>query len=104
MLCTGSEALPCFLFPLDAHQLLCGEGNFTCCQRGHVINGASIECDKVKVRELLEVMIDNKTKYLEETGQQVHMRWIECMRQYTVSGLPKLTKQDDASSSQEPSL
>merc|ERR1740130_2278990 len=38
MVCIGPEATPYFLFPTDAYQLLCGTGDFTCCQRNHWIN------------------------------------------------------------------
>lgn len=88
MVCIGPEVAPYFFFPGDAYKLVCGTGDFTCCQRGHFINGVDIECDKAKVRKILERMIDNKTKHLEQTGQQDRMRWIESLRQHALSGLP----------------
>ena len=57
MICIGGEALPYFLMPTDAYQLTCGSADFTCCQRGHFINGADMECDKAKVRKVPEAMI-----------------------------------------------
>lgn len=49
MVCIGAEAAPYFLLPVDAYKLSCGTGDFTCCQRNHVLNGQAILCDKYKV-------------------------------------------------------
>ena len=89
MVCTGPEATPYFLYPVDAYQLLCESGSFSCCQRDHFINGCDIECDKAKVRVVLEAMIDNKVRYLEKSGHQDRMCWVESLRDYMLSGLPR---------------
>ena len=50
--------------------------------------GCDIGCDKAKVWEILKMMIDNKEKYLEVSGDHDNMPWIESLRQRALSGLP----------------
>merc|ERR1711879_290495 len=89
MICIGTEAQPFFLYPNDAYTLLCGRGDFTCCQRHHYINERQIECDKSKVRSVLEVMLRSREEYLMGRGQRDRGRWVGCLKKYMVTGLPQ---------------
>lgn len=89
MVSPGPEATPYFIFPLDANQLVCGHGDFTCCQRKHLINGAIIECDKAKVRRILEEMFESKQHHLEVTGNHHQQCWIGSMKHWVLMELPE---------------
>ena len=54
MLVTSGDCTPKFVFPLDAITLLPGFGEYTCCSLGHMRGGKRVDCDKVKVRHVMD--------------------------------------------------
>jgi hypothetical protein len=85
----GLEFAPYFLAPLDTLVLPPGKGCFTCCQRGHVINGVPIKCDKLKIGSVVDQMLSAKVKHLFKRGRAAEARYTEALRApLWLNGLP----------------
>jgi hypothetical protein len=69
-----------------------GSGEFTCCKLGHKLETESgvvdIECDKIKVAQVLETMYNNKMTALRKQGRTHEWRWLLARRQTLFSNLP----------------
>jgi len=90
MVCTGAEAIPFLVHPFDGPRLLPSTGRFSCCDLGHMHCGAPMECDKAKIRPVLETMIDSKVFQLTMQGRHYEQTFWASLRDYFVSGLPKV--------------
>ena len=55
-----------------------------------MIDGANVACDKTKVRDVLQVMLDNKVFHLGMTGQYDKQRYLASVRHWIITGLPHL--------------
>lgn len=84
----GAEGLPEFMFPLDALTLGAGEGQFTCCARGHDFGNGPVACDKVAIRIVIEAMLDDKILHLHSMNEVAEARWFTAMRPWLLRGLP----------------
>ena len=60
LLTQGPEFTPEFTFSVDASFLHAGEGDFTCCARNHDFGAGPVPCDKLKVRAILEQMLESR--------------------------------------------
>ena len=69
---------------LPRHAMLRGE--FTCCARGHEINGAQIPCDKLRIAPVLRRVYDHKLQHLRATGDAVNHAWFMCLRPSILAG------------------
>lgn len=87
MICTGAHAKPYFWSPLHEMCLPPGSGTFSCCERGHLIDGRSLPCDRLKVAMLLQAMFYATEKQLSATGQQDRWRALAGIRRHFLSGL-----------------
>jgi ankyrin repeat protein len=58
--------------------LLPGEGDFSCCQLNHSLGGRPIECDKPKLRRLIERAVDAKVRWLTSTRMHAHSEERAC--------------------------
>ena len=85
----GPMHTPYFMLLGEVNFRLAGEGNFTCCRLGHIVNGRVIECDKLKVGGVLTTLLDNLEHHLIEKDIET-MRVYVCMRHRVLSGLPVL--------------
>jgi ankyrin repeat protein len=86
----GLDFAPYFLAPIDTLFLPPGKGCFTCCQRQHKVNGATITCDKVKIRPVVESMLFAKVKHLFKIGDAQAARYFEALRPSVwLDGMPK---------------
>ncbi len=85
---SGSVA-PVFDAPLDWLKLRPGdsEGEFSCCRLNHRINDVSIECDKPKLREVLDRFVRGKVKALRDQGNESDWRFTFAIRKYFSRGL-----------------
>ena len=54
--------------------MLAGEGDFTCCARNHDFGAGPVPCDKIKVRAVLEQMLDTKAAVLFDAGKHFEAR------------------------------
>merc|ERR1719482_2310711 len=88
MICDGAESRPFFSAPMAAMFMQCGEGQFTCCQKNHFMNGTEIPCDKAKVRGVLETMIHHRMQYEETIGNILFMRQLLCLKHRFLFALP----------------
>ena len=84
----SSDAGPYITFPMDALTLAPGLGNFTCCACNHVIAGQRVECDKPKIREVLERMWKAKCGFLLRAGRYGEARYFLCAKHMFLRGLP----------------
>jgi ankyrin repeat protein len=98
----GLEFAPYFLSSLDTLQLPPGKGTYTCCQRGHKVNGVTIACDKVKIRPVVDQMLGAKVKHLFKCGDCTAARHAEAIREPVwLAGLPNDSAATGASSAQQ---
>jgi len=88
MVCTGSDSVPFLLAPSCALRLPAGEGNFTCCQLGHVLNGKQVECDKATVGATLQAMITQKVMRMREVGNSIEERYFLVSQRGILRHLP----------------
>jgi ankyrin repeat protein len=58
LICDGGK--PLLARPWDALHLAPGRGEFSCCDNNHLINGQTIVCDRIRVRQILEAMIKSQ--------------------------------------------
>merc|ERR1740121_3111249 len=91
MVCAGPEVTPYFIKPSDAWKLLPGDGFFTCCHRGHVLNGEDVSCDKFKVHGIVRELLRVKDEYLVRTNQILRRRHLVCLSKWLSHGFQKLT-------------
>ena len=83
---------------LAKHAVLRGE--FSCCKFGHVVDGETISCDKVRIAAVLRDAYDDKLRHLERTGDVVNHAWFLCLRPSLLAGggevgLPEATLPPD---------
>jgi ankyrin repeat protein len=83
----SGSATPVLGFAPDTFKLLPGEGEFSCCRLNHRINDLAMECDKPKLREVLERFVAAKVKALREQGRQLDWRFYFAARNYLTRGL-----------------
>mmetsp|Transcript_110509 Transcript_110509/g.312591 ORF Transcript_110509/g.312591 Transcript_110509/m.312591 type:complete len:624 (-) Transcript_110509:185-2056(-) len=87
VVCEGPQCTPYIQMPLDVLELSPGTGQFTCCARGHRINGRRIECDKSKIGGVLETMIGTYASYLKQTAMDYEYMDFLCLCHRFVQGL-----------------
>jgi ankyrin repeat protein len=80
------------MIPAEWYRTPVGEGEFTCCKLGHVLETPTgqvhIDCDKVKVASVLETMFNNKVDSLLAENRLLEWRWLMARRQTLFSNLP----------------
>jgi hypothetical protein len=80
------------MVPAEWYRTPVGSGEFTCCKLGHKLeteNGCvDIECDKIKVAQVLDTMYHNKVAALKRQGKKTEWRWLLARRQTLFSNLP----------------
>ena len=86
----ASETKPCFSWPADSVAMPPGLGDFTCCACNHVIAGQTVECDKPKIRQVLDRMCDAKVSSLLREGNIAEARYFLCAKHIFLTGLPDL--------------
>lgn len=92
MVCKGAESQPEFIMPFDCMRLQVGTGNFTCCEQGHQLaDGKTFPCDKLRVRGVLEDMLDAKSRHLASLGEKHDQRYFAMLRHHFFKGLPEST-------------
>mmetsp|Transcript_27000 Transcript_27000/g.62833 ORF Transcript_27000/g.62833 Transcript_27000/m.62833 type:complete len:719 (+) Transcript_27000:106-2262(+) len=89
MVCTGAEATPFLLHPFEGPRLPVGDGEFSCCDLGHKLGGATLCCDKKRIRGVLEEMLQAKIASLKAEGLLVERNWYASMQQHFLRGLPE---------------
>lgn len=85
----GNRA-PHFNFPKDFCCLSAGGGEFSCCTRGHNINGTSIPCDRAKVKLILEQLLDAKVTHEFERQNLLGARSLASFKGCLLRGLGPL--------------
>ena len=60
---TGGESAPSMIAAQAVLSNLPGHGAFTCCARGHKINGVDIPCDKLKIGAVIRAMLTKRIQY-----------------------------------------
>lgn len=76
-----------FFLANDLTKLVPGEGTFTCCERSHDFGGGLVPCDKLKVKAVMEAMLDAKIEHLRKTGQPFAMLQYAALRPTLLRGL-----------------
>lgn len=89
MVCTGAEATPFLMHPFEAPRLPVGDGDFSCCALGHKLGGATLTCDKKRLRGVLEEMLQAKVGTLKADGLVVERLWYASMQQHFLRNLPE---------------
>jgi len=90
MVCKGAETQPEFIMPFDCMRLRVGTGKFTCCEQGHQLaDGKTFPCDKLRVRGVLEDMLDAKSRRLASLGEKDDQRYFAMLRHHFFKGLPE---------------
>ena len=56
----SAEGRPKLIPPFDSLERDVGLGDFTCCSRGHRIDGRVVPCDKIKIGGFVSAMLDKK--------------------------------------------
>ena len=85
----GSEASPFLVSPFFAQGSVPGAGEFSCCRRGHVIKGQSIECDKKNIAPMINDLLQSRRQHALEQDQDVLMyRWWSAYASPLMLGLP----------------
>ena len=67
----SGEAAPLMLSPFTSLCSPCGEAEYTCCSRGHLINGRQIACDKTKIAPMIWEMLQTRQRHALEKGESV---------------------------------
>mmetsp|Transcript_11391 Transcript_11391/g.30561 ORF Transcript_11391/g.30561 Transcript_11391/m.30561 type:complete len:741 (+) Transcript_11391:87-2309(+) len=89
--CIGPAATPEFMGGSDILNLVPGRGSFTCCTRGHRIAGNVIPCDRDKIREVVEEMINTACEHLHSAGEVGEARLLQGFRSIFTEGFPAPT-------------
>mmetsp|Transcript_172516 Transcript_172516/g.547700 ORF Transcript_172516/g.547700 Transcript_172516/m.547700 type:complete len:665 (-) Transcript_172516:118-2112(-) len=85
MICIGGEATPFTIHDFDMPRLLPGDGEFSCCRLGHVLNGKTIPCDRVKCGSVLDKMLAAKAKQLQKSGRRMDQHfWVSVWKSFLV--------------------
>lgn len=88
MVCIGENAKPFLLHPCEACRLVTGTGSFSCCKLGHKFNGMTMQCDKEKVRSVLDLMLTNKIEHSRSTGAITEQHFYASLRHAFLQDLP----------------
>jgi len=80
MVCTGGESTPFFLAPSTFKTGSWDTGKFSCCELHHQVAGKRIPCDKVRMRSILNRMIEAKVKYAKNEGHWMDMLYYSAIR------------------------
>ena len=91
----SGSSTPVLGFSPDLFKLLPGEGEFSCCRLNHRINDMPIECDKPKLRKVLDRVVAAKVKALRDQGRQIDWRFYYAVRRYFFRGLGNLEARHD---------
>ena len=83
----SGSAAPVLDFPLDCFKLIPGEGEFSCCRLNHTLNDMPVECDKPKLRVVLDRVVMEKAKALRDQGMERDWRFYFSLRNYFSRGL-----------------
>lgn len=89
LVCYSGDAAPAHksISWYDAITLPAGEGDFTCCAMKHRWNGKEIPCDKVRVRRVMETMLENKMTHAKHGGDIRLQMMISVLRPGLLKGL-----------------
>ena len=88
MLVKGGGATPEFVFSADATFLSPGLGRFTCCSLKHIKrNGDFMKCDKLKIGQVLDVMLTAKIDHLFQQRKWFDARYYICIGHWLRRGL-----------------
>ena len=80
MILLDGQTEPFMVRPRDGLMFRAGRGNFTCCSKGHIIDGVPIGCDRAKVRDILVRMVSEKVCALEGNNRFVEARCFRALR------------------------
>lgn len=86
--CVGEHADLAFISGRAAVTLPPGEGSFTCCAHGHIIDGREIPCDRQRLRAVIESMLGAATEHFGSVGELLRQRYFRCRHQDFLRGLP----------------
>jgi len=87
-----------FVLPQDALQLPPGKGKFSCCARRHIDNyGNEIDCDKQKIRTVLDKMLKSSQAQLEMDKKFFKMRYLICLQHFFYRGCDDQPGEDEDS-------
>ena len=76
-----------FFLANELTKLVPGQGTFTCCERRHDFGRGLVPCDKLRVRAVMEAMLDAKIAHLHRTGQPFAMLQYAALRPVLLRGL-----------------
>jgi len=88
VMCQGPHAEPFTHVPIDSFLLTAGDGEFSCCQRGHEILGRRVICDKLQVAGVLSALIEGRITAEMDSGRAVMWRGLTALRNTFLHGLP----------------
>lgn len=95
LVCTGQKATPFLMHPCEAHRLVVGKGEFSCCKMGHQVNGVPLACDKEKVAQVLDRMMQAKVEFSRQERVLLDQHFYVTMRGTFLQGLPLPPQHDD---------
>ena len=78
---------PFIMMAFDSLKIRAGKGEFTCCANNHDFGNGLVECDKVKIREIIIEMINKKLEHYRKTGNVLHLRYLLGNRTIILDGL-----------------
>lgn len=84
MVCSNRS--PHFILPDDMLALTAGAGEFTCCALGHVADGRQVSCDRSKVKQILEQLVDTKIEQFIEQQLFFEARLLASFRPWLLCG------------------
>ena len=87
MMVNSSKGRLEFALPQDAYQLPPGKGNFSCCKRDHFVGGKEVECDKLKIRVVLDQILKSCRMQLELDERFFRLRFLVCLQHLFYRGL-----------------
>ena len=85
----GPETVPFMIAAQAVLSNLPGLGAFTCCARGHNINGVEIPCDKLKIGSVIRTMLTKRIQYHLGRGEVHEFRLWKAAQSVFLSGLPQ---------------
>jgi len=103
LVCTGGKSTPFLMHPCEAHRLVVGTGEFSCCKMGHQVNGVPMACDKEKVAQVLDRMLKAKVVFSRQERILVDQHFYLSMRGTLLQGLPMPLQLDDSTEAPAPS-
>ena len=84
----SGEAAPYMFSPAAALSHTPGTGEFTCCTRGHMINGKAIPCDKGKIAPMIWQMLQKRRQHALAFEEPLVYRFCTAFVPGVMNGLP----------------